>query len=124
MGKSAVTLRARNRSAQACWVDGFAEVTLRQSSRTMRLTQTGGSSEAIGQPGSPRRVGIAPGASAATVLWWAGSRGAADQVSPQTLLVQVTADGRPVHVPLQGNAAPFDLVDGGSLVVSAWSAAR
>ncbi|MCE1179741.1 MAG: DUF4232 domain-containing protein [Micrococcales bacterium] len=124
MGKSAVTLRARNRAQQACWVEGFAQVTLRQKARTLRLTQSGGSSVSIGQPGTPRRVGIAPGASATAVLWWPGYRDAADSVSPQTFLAQVTSAGRPIHVPLQGQPAPFDLVDGGSLVVSAWTAAR
>lgn len=123
MGSTSVGIRARNRSASACAVDGVPVLRLSQGGRELRLTYV---------PGSPgdrflggaRRVGIAPGGTADAAVLWRGYRNAADETTPQTLTVAVFP-GRPVVVPVDGpggSVAPFDLVDGGRVEVSGWAA--
>lgn len=127
MGKSSMTITARNTSTHACWLDGIPLIRITQGARDLDVTYEPGSAENIGQPGSPRRVGIPASGEAHIILWWPGYRTTADQTTPQHLSV-AALPGYEVEVPLNpppgATSAPFDLVDGGRVVVSAWSATR
>lgn len=120
MGKSSMTVTAHNVSARACWLDGVARVRISQGASDLRLTYRVGSAEEIGRPGAPRRVGVPAGGTARAVLWWPGYRDAANQETPQRLWV-TAAPGPEVEVPMGQGPAPFDLVDGGEVLVSVWA---
>lgn len=120
MGTSSMTVTAHNVSGRACWLDGVARVRISQGASDLRLTYRVGSAEQIGRPGAPRRVGVPAGGRAWAVLWWPGYRDAADQETPQRLWV-AAAPGPEVEVPTGQWPAPFDLVDGGEVLVSVWA---
>jgi len=63
MGARLATIRASNRSGSACYLDGFATVTLLQGGEPLDLTIATTSSEqpGMGNDGHATRVGIAPG---------------------------------------------------------------
>ncbi|GAA1283983.1 hypothetical protein GCM10009609_56140 [Pseudonocardia aurantiaca] len=120
MGTRAVTVVATHDGPGPCYVDGFASITLSQGGRALQLTVEPGS---VAEPGSPvtaARVGIAPGGSAYFGLLWKGYGAAADEESPQSLSVVLPGAASPSDVPLSGGPAPFDLVDGGTVVVGPW----
>lgn len=126
MGKGSMTITAHNTSTAACQLDGIPHIRIAQGGKDLDLTYEPGSAENIGQPGTPRRVGVPADGTAQVVLWWPGYRNAADQKTPQRLYAAVVP-GREVDVPLNpppgGGPAHFDLVDGGRVVVSAWAVA-
>jgi hypothetical protein len=121
MGARVVTLRASNSSADACYLDGFAAVSLRQGGQRLDVVSGRTSSEHPGSGGRATRVGLGPGDAASATLYWRGYGAAADTTTPQTLEVTL----RPGTQPLSVAVGPqlFDLVDGGELRVGNWVAA-
>jgi hypothetical protein len=120
MGTRAVTVVATHDGPAPCYVYGFAGISLSQGGRALQLTVEPGSVAAPGGPVASVRVGIGPGGSAYFGLLWKGYGAAADGDSPQSLSVVLPGAASPSDVPLSAGPAPFDLVDGGTLVVGPW----
>lgn len=121
MGARAATLRASNSSGGACYLDGFAAVSLSQAGRRLEVASGTTSSESPGTSGRATRVGLGPGDAATAVLYWRGYGAAADPTSPQTLEVTLRPGTRALSVAVGPQL--FDLVDGGELRVGNWVAA-
>jgi hypothetical protein len=121
MGARAATLRASNSSTRACYLDGFATVSLTQAGQPLDVTSGTTSSERPGSVGRATRVGIAPGGAATAVLYWRGYGAAADTTTSQTLEVTLRQGTQPLSVAVGPQL--FDLVDGGELRVGNWVAA-
>ncbi|WP_219417436.1 DUF4232 domain-containing protein [Pseudonocardia nigra] len=122
MGGRWVTVVATSTAPVACSVDGFPRIDLRQGGRSLGLVVEPGSPIDPNVPVVARRVGIAPGGSASFVLHWRGYGAAADEDTPQTLVVALDGDRAWRDVPLSDGPAPFDLVDGATVVVGSWRA--
>jgi hypothetical protein len=120
MGTRSVTIVATSRADRPCYVDGFAQITLNQAGRALRLTAEPGSPTSLEVVPQPRRVGLAPGGAAFFTLLWKGYGAAADAETPQELRVTL-ADGTVASsVPLGTSPAPFDLMNGGTIQISPW----
>jgi hypothetical protein len=120
MGTRAVTVVATQHGRRPCYLDGFAEVTLAQGGQPLRLVVVPGSVTEPGRPPTARRVGVAPGGSAAFVLFWKGYGAASDEDTPQVLSVALSGAADPTDVPLGERPAPFDLVEGATVQIGAW----
>ncbi|KRE54537.1 DUF4232 domain-containing protein [Phycicoccus sp. Soil748] len=122
MGSSAVSVVATNTSATACWVRGYPALRLEQGGRDLSLVVTPSPTRRSGA-GSvvpDRRVGLAArGGEASFDLWWRGYRQAADQRTPQTLVVTPPGTGA-IRL---GLSAPYllDVVEGAEVTVLRWS---
>lgn len=123
-GNSAATLTATNVGDTSCALRGIPDVTLEQGGRAIALrTEPLTHLEAAEQPEGG--VGLLPGSSAVSRLYWPGYRTAADQETPQTLTLRLAARGEtlPVRftdsVGVDPGVAPFDLragVPGGAVI--------
>ncbi|MGP9744934.1 DUF4232 domain-containing protein [Brachybacterium sp. AOP29-B2-41] len=131
-GNSAATLTATNVGDEACALRGVPELTLEQGAeqidlRPEPLTHL----EAAVQPEGG--VGLVPGGTASSGLYWPDYRTAADQETPQTLSIRLDSGGAPLPVELAASdgsdpsPAPFDLkagVEGGAVIeIGAWELA-
>ncbi|MCU1663156.1 MAG: hypothetical protein JWR58_3221 [Pseudonocardia sp.] len=123
MGTRAVTVVATQHGRHPCCLDGFADVTLAQGGRPLRLVVVPGSVTEPGQPPSAQRVGVAPGGSASFVLFWKAYGAAADQDAPQALGVALSGTADQADVPLSEGPAPFDVVEGATVQIGAWQPA-
>ena len=108
------TVQVTSTSDVACYVEGFAGLTLIQGGDDLHLL-------IVQQPESTvlpaRRVGLARGDRAAFYVAWKGYGAAADQRTSQTLWVSIGgSEGRPIRL----DSAPFDLVDGGEVTLTQW----
>ncbi len=121
MGARAATLHASNSSGGACYLDGFAAVSLSQAGRRLDVATGTTSSERPGAAGRATRVGLGPGDAATAVLYWRGYGAAADTTTPQTLEVTLRPGTQALSVAVEPQL--FDLVDGGELRVGNWVAA-
>ncbi len=119
MGTRAVTIAATSHAPRPCYVDGFAEITIAQGGRALRLTTEPGSPTSPEAPVA-RRVAVAPGGTAHFALVWKGHGAASDEKTPQELTVTLPGAAEPSRVPLGTHPAPFDLVDGGTVRVGPW----
>jgi hypothetical protein len=122
MGERTASLSASNGSGSACYLDGFAAVTLRQDGAPLDLRTGTTSSEQPGRDGRATRVGLAPGDTAHLLLFWRGYGAAADTTTPQALDVVLPSGGTTVRVDVTGPS--FDLIDGGELAVGNWLPGR
>jgi hypothetical protein len=118
MGARVATLRATNLSGRPCYVDGFATVALTRGGDTLDLRSGTTSTSQPGMPGRASRVGLAPGGTARSALYWRGFGAAADTSTPQTLTVTLRGGTNGQQVAVQPYA--FDLADGGELLVGNW----
>lgn len=124
-GNSVAALRATNVGATACALDGIPELTLTQGGqeiglRPEPLTHLEPTVEAA------EGIGLAPGSSAQSRLYWPGYRTAADRETPQTLTVRIDPAQEAVAVRFlptpygdDPGPAPFDLksgVEGGAVI--------
>lgn len=131
-GNSVATLRATNVGATSCALRGVPELKLTQGGEEIDLRP-----EPLAhlEPAVERAdgIGLAPGSSARSRLYWPGYRTAADQETPQTLTVRTDAVEVPVAVSFLPTSygddpgpAPFDLkagVEGGAVIeVGSWEA--
>lgn len=131
-GNSVATLRATNIGATSCALRGVPELTLTQGGEEIDLRP-----EPLAhlEPTAERAdgIGLAPGSSARSRLYWPGYRTAADQETPQTLTVRTDAAELPVTVTFLRTSygddpgpAPFDLkagVEGGAVIeIGSWEA--
>lgn len=132
-GNSTAALRATNVGATSCALKGMPELTLTQGGEEIALRPA---PLAHLEPAAeaPDGIGLAPGSSALSRLYWPGYRTAADQETPQTLTVRTSAAEEPVTVRFlpspygdDPGPAPFDLkagVEGGAVIeVGAWELA-
>ena len=108
------TVHVTSASDVACYVEGFAGLTLIQGGDDLHLL-------IVQQPESAvlpaRRIGLARGDRAAFYVAWRGYGAAADQRTSQTLWVCVPgSQGSPIRL----DDAPFDLVDGGEVTLTQW----
>lgn len=124
MGSRSVTVVATQHGPHPCYLDGFAGVTLAQGGRPLRLEVIPGSMSEPGKVPTAHRVGVAPGGTAFFALFWKGYGPAADQDTPQTMSVTLQGTAAPTDVPLGESPAPFDVVDGATVQVSAWKPGR
>lgn len=132
-GNSVATLRATNVGSTSCAMHGTPQLALSQGGeeiglRPQPLTRL--------EPATPVTdgIGLAPGDSAHSRLYWPGYRSAADQHTPQTLSVRSDPAMEPIPVSFLPTSngddpgpAPFDLkagVEGGAVIeIGAWEAA-
>lgn len=132
-GNSTAALRATNVGATSCALRGMPELTLTQGGEEIALRPA---PLAHLEPAAeaPDGIGLAPGSSALSRLYWPGYRTAADQETPQTLTVRTSAAEEPVTVRFlpspygdDPGPAPFDLkagVEGGAVIeIGAWELA-
>ncbi|MCA0144285.1 DUF4232 domain-containing protein [Blastococcus sp. LR1] len=121
MGARATSIVARNVGAVPCWVEGQPVVALVQGGRPLTLTVEPGRTPS-GDPAPVRRVGLAPGGAAYALLTWRSYGGWADQETPQSMTVALTAAAQAVPVQVaDGSPAPFDIADGGTWAVAPWA---
>jgi hypothetical protein len=120
MGLTAVTVVATNTGGSACYVEGFADITLSQGSDEVRLAVGRSAPLPDGATDPGGRVGIAPGGQARFHVTWDGYRQQADRETPQDLVVKVAESDVPVE--LTDGPAPFDVVDGAEVDVGPWLA--
>lgn len=118
MGDTWVSIVVTNEGARACALTGLPRIELAQGDAPLTLEIDHSSPDGTGAERA-RRVRLAPGAGATVVLGWPGYRTAADQVTPQTLTLLAPKVGA-VPVILDQGPAPFDLIDGGRISISAW----
>jgi hypothetical protein len=123
MSTRAVTVVAIQHGPHPCYVDGFADVTLAQGGRPLRLVVVPGSVTEPGRAPTAQRVGVAPGGSASFVLFWKGYGAAADQDGAQTLSVALAGTADRADVPLSEGPAAFDVVEGATVQIGAWQPA-
>jgi hypothetical protein len=124
MGSRSVTVVATQHGPHPCYLDGFADVTLAQGGRPLHLDVIPGSMSEPGKAPTAQRVGVAPGGTAFFALFWKGYGAAADQDTPQALSVTLPGTAGPTDVPLGERPAPFDVVEGATVQVSAWKPGR
>lgn len=132
-GNSVATLRATNIGATSCALRGIPELMLTQGGEEIDLRP-----EPLAhlEPAVEMAdgIGLAPGSSARSRLYWPGYRTAADQETPQTLTVRtdpaevpMTVSFHPTPYGDDPGPAPFDLkagVEGGAVIeIGAWEAA-
>ncbi|WP_345075764.1 DUF4232 domain-containing protein [Brachybacterium paraconglomeratum] len=132
-GNSVATLRATNIGATSCALRGMPELMLTQGGEEIELRP-----EPLAhlEPAVEMAdgIGLAPGSSARSRLYWPGYRTAADQETPQTLTVRTDPAEVPMTVTFLPTSygddpgpAPFDLkagVEGGAVIeIGAWEAA-
>ncbi|WP_433290088.1 DUF4232 domain-containing protein [Pseudonocardia sp. CA-142604] len=120
MGSRAVTIVATHHGRRPCYLDGFAAITIAQGGRPLHLVVEPKSIARPGLPVAARRVGVAPGGTAAFTVFWKGYGAAADHKTPQTLDVVLPGGANPSAVPLGDGPPPFDVVDGATVHVDAW----
>lgn len=120
MGSRAVTVVATHHGPHPCYLHGFAGVTLAQGGRPLHLEVIPGSMSEPGKAPTAQRVGVAPGGTALFALFWKGYGAAADQDTPQTMSVTLPGTAHSTDVPLGEQPAPFDVVEGATVQVSAW----
>ena len=131
-GNSVATLRATNIGPAPCAVRRTPHLTLRQGGEEIALRP-----EPLShlEPATQAAdgIGLAPGDTARSRLYWPGYRTAADQRAPQQLTVQIDDAQEPVPVAFlptpygdDPGPAPFDLkagVEGGAVIeVGPWEA--
>ncbi|RCS80111.1 DUF4232 domain-containing protein [Brachybacterium alimentarium] len=103
-GNSAGALTATNDGEEACAVRGTPELTLTQSGEEIALRPEPLTHlEATEQPEDG--IGLRPGDSARSLLYWPGYRTAADQETPQTLTLRLAPGGAPQSVDLSGSGS-------------------
>lgn len=125
-GNTATSLTATNLGDDPCLLGGWPSLRLDQGGRPLALTTEQVTHALGGQPVPPRRLLLRPGQSATTLLTWRGYRNAADSETPQRLTIRLGSVERrevPLEPPSPG-PAPFDLVDGGALLIGAWQPAN
>lgn len=119
MGTTAVTIVAANQSGSACWVEGYPSVRLLQGGVDLHLQVGTPTTSAYGEPLRSQRVGVAPGGEAVFGWWWKGYRTAADQSTPQTVVLDL-GRGTPLRLELPGAPYLLDVVDGAAVDVTPW----
>ena len=129
MGSSAVSVVATNTSATACWLRGYPALRLEQGGADLSLALTRSPTQPFGTGAvvPDRRVGLAArGGKASFDLWWRGYRAAADQRTPQTLVVTPTGSMTGTGTVRLSLSAPYlvDVVDGAEVTVMRWKGAR
>jgi hypothetical protein len=119
MGDSSVTIVATNGSASACWVEGYPQLRLLQGGTDLRLEVGHPSTSDYGLPLRSQRVGVAPGGDAVFGWWWKGYRSAADQTTPQTVLLDL-GGGADARLELSADSYLVDVIDGAKVEVTPW----
>lgn len=125
VGNTWTRVVATNSSGRRCSLSGYPEVRLEQGgplALTVQRTDDPGRLEPSGAPETARPVGLDPGEGAAFTMWWRGYRTAADQQTPQRLVLRLTSSPATADVPLDRSPAPFDVVDGAIVEVGPWRA--
>lgn len=124
-GNSVATLTATNRGERPCALRGTPSLLLEQGGQAIPLAPHAlRHLEPAHQPQTG--IGLHPGESAMSRLYWPGYRTAADQNTKQSLTLRLSPDGDSVAVVLdpEYGPAPFDLkagVDGGAAIeIGAW----
>ncbi|GAA2166956.1 DUF4232 domain-containing protein [Pedococcus bigeumensis] len=119
MGDSSVTIVATNGSATACWVEGYPKLRLLQGGADLRLVVGHPARSDQGLPLTPQRVGVAPGGGAVFGWWWKGYRNAADQSTPQTVVLAL-GRGAPARLELPGDPYLVDVIEHAEVDVTPW----
>ncbi|MFW6600330.1 DUF2809 domain-containing protein [Propionibacteriaceae bacterium Y2011] len=114
-----VTVVVTNRSGTPCAVDGLPTVSILQGRTPLELAVDHVSAERPGTVEQPHRRQVDPGGAVSVLLRWDGYRNQADLETPQALTLHAPGIGS-IPVRLDQGPAPFDLMDGGSISVSAW----
>lgn len=119
MYQTAVAVVVANWADEPCAVAGLPSISLRQGGQQLDIVVSHRSVMAPGRLERPRRALVTAGGHVSVLLVWDGYRNQADQSTPQDLLLVVpgVAD---LAVRLDQGPAPFDLVAGGRISVSAW----
>ena len=92
----------------------------------LRLDRRVEAKEPIGRRGrNPKRGAagqeLAPGQGATTSLWWRGYRNAADQRTPQRLILRFgSGDWREIPLDAGAGPAPFDVIAGAEIEIGSW----
>ncbi|GAB3441208.1 hypothetical protein GCM10027517_16770 [Phycicoccus ginsengisoli] len=121
MGTSAVTLALTNRSASACWVEGFATVAIAQAGRDLGVDVGRSTTTAYGTTSPVTRVGLpARGGEALAALWWKGYRAQADSTSPQVVAVTLRGATTPLRLTLDGTTPRIDVIEGAAMTLAPW----
>ena len=132
-GNSTATLRATNVGDAGCALQGVPELSLTQGGEEIAL-RPAPLTHLEPAAAAPDGIGLAPGSSARSRLYWPGYRTAADQETPQRLTVRTDAAEEPVTARFlptpygdDPGPAPFDLkagVEGGAVIeIGAWEPA-
>ncbi|SDP52212.1 Protein of unknown function [Pedococcus dokdonensis] len=119
MGDTSVTIVATNQSSTACWVQGHPSLRLLQGGVDLHLEVGTPKTSAYGEPLRAQRVGVAPGGDALFGWWWKGYRNAADQETPQTVVLDL-GRGAPLRLELPRDPHLVDVVDGAKVDVTPW----
>lgn len=123
VGNTGTRVVATNTSGRRCSLSGFAQVRIEQGrplALTLQQTADPGRLDPSGSTGPPRPVRLDPGDRAAFTMWWRGYRSAADQRTPQRLVLRLPSSPATADVPLDHPPAPFDVIDGAIVEIGPW----
>ncbi len=119
-GNTATAITATNVTDQPCLLGGWPQLKLGTTTPTP-LTFARVSRDAAGQSAPPARLVLAPGQGATTSLWWRGYRNAADQRTPQRLILRFgSGDWREIPLDAGAGPAPFDVIAGAEIEIGSW----
>lgn len=123
-GNSVARIVATNTGDSPCALVGRPVIDIEQGGEDLRVRNEPLPAYRAATSAPLDGTGLAPGDSASAGLFWPGYRNAADQETPESVRIRLTAAGgwAPARTaPGAPGPAPFDLVEGAVIQVGLWS---